>query len=705
MAIGQGTTALLGAGVSVGAGLPTAFALIDELLAALVHRDWARDELMRLARPGRPDMLDVHDVLRFETLLLWVGDVYEEELGLFRFLDEYRDPGELHLRFAGAALAGTRLVTTNFDDLLERAILALGGVARTVDAHGRRAKLADVPVLKLHGTRVMHRAGRIERAANPLHATTEVIAAANPGDLLNGAAERALRDAVDGRHLIVAGYSASDDLDIVPQLEEAAPLSVTWVDHGPGPSRSWRLDELAGEESSWLTLCRQWAGRGIPVSVQRGPATESCEAVGLPLPRSPLAPPRGEPWRKTIRAWAREVRRQDPTGLGLAGLLFGEMQRHDLAERAIRESRGSRRDPDAGWTAARRRYELAQTALLRDGADPDEVARLALRARREAVTSGDRTTALFSLLLLGRAQFLQQLWPEAAATFGSAAAEAASPRHRAYADSWLGRTLAWSGHPIAAIAPLRAGIPVMRRDGNLEGLLDALDGLALAEHQRGRLDAAERGYAEAESIAEDLGFADRRFTVRLSRASVAWTAGDIDVAERFVSSAFALDQATHDEIAVAWALSADIHFERGRIAEAREDAGRAIAATTVITRGELAGLRALEAELLLRQGDIAGARASARAVRDLPAENSSWTARLHALVVLVAVGDEHAGAVSALLRARPALLPPMLVRVADLLLRNGFERGAARVVIARAQRTAARMGATRWATRFDLPSS
>ncbi len=154
-----------------------AFPLFDAIVECLVSHRWAANELSRLARFPREDVRDKHDVIRLETLLLWVGRIFDPSLGLFGFLDEFTEPAGPHRRLAEAASRGMQLATVNFDDLLERALLQMGHLPCTVDAHDQLpARLPGVPVVKFHGTQARHLRGRITAPRRSLHATTQVIA-------------------------------------------------------------------------------------------------------------------------------------------------------------------------------------------------------------------------------------------------------------------------------------------------------------------------------------------------------------------------------------------------------------------------------------------------------------------------------------------------------------------------------------------------
>ncbi|WP_328323944.1 SIR2 family protein [Kribbella sp. NBC_00382] len=698
-------TALVGAGISVDAGLPTAYALYDVLIDALVRRDWAAEELKQLARLPRDGARNAYDVIRFETLLLWISDVFDEDLTLFEFLDHYTSPAPLHITFGEAALSGLWLATTNFDDLLERGILAAGGSPMTIDAHTQQANSAGTAVLKLHGTRHVHVDGKIAHAAAPLHATTEVIAARNPGQLLNSDAAEALTEAVNDRTLVVAGYSASDDLDIVPTLESCRPARVEWIDHGSPPLRrhilnsSGVLASPAGSPSGWQALTEKWAGNSVPVRVWSGPTTDALAALGLPA-ANVAARPTAEIWRRQVQAWARRVRSQDPSGLGLAALLFAEIQRYDMAERAMRESRG-RATPTSGWSTARRRYELAQGALLRDASDPALAARLARDARREARRIGDDQMEVFSVLLLGRAAFLQQDWQVAIAAFDEAEAMASSREHKAYAQSWSGRTHAWAGHYREARKPLVRAARTFRSAGNLEGLLDCLHGLAMADLGLGDLSKAKAGFEEADRIGALLGFADRRSTTQQMLAEIAFLTGDFDTAQEHLDLAFALSEdGSDDEIADAWILRAEIFIELRDYEAALTHAVGAFDSLSVISDSRAAEAQALAAWCLLHLDRPSDARAKVLDALAQPDSRSSWWGRTLGLIVDRFLEQASTDVLKSTLVASPPG-GPVLLRCGVMLARSGAADQASRKVITAARKLANRWNGTYWLQEID----
>ena len=135
-------TIFVGAEVVKEAGVPAADEVADELIGALVRPRWAADELRARCGAGPTAAADP-DRLRLELLLLWIADVYDEELAFFDFVDDVGPPTDLLRRLATAAVGGAQVVTTNVDDLLERAIAEVGGVAHTVDHEIGRASCRE----------------------------------------------------------------------------------------------------------------------------------------------------------------------------------------------------------------------------------------------------------------------------------------------------------------------------------------------------------------------------------------------------------------------------------------------------------------------------------------------------------------------------------------------------------------------------------
>ena len=688
------------------AGLPTAEELYDTIVDCLVHRDWAANELKRLFRPQRNDAIDRFDSISLETLLLWVSDIYDSNLEFFSFLDDYTTPDSLHLRFARAAISGMQIATTNFDDLLEQAILLCGGQPQTIEAQGaRQNSLAATSIVKLHGARRFHSLNRVRSRARSIQATTEAIARMNPGSLLDDSGEKLLQNMVNGRTLVVCGYSGNDVFDVVPALRSASPAQVIWIDHREAPITHRRLTQSRNNSAAWRALANEWIELGIPVNVWRGSSDAIVDRLGLPIPLITTTVTNvGVTWPQRIKKWSASVRKRDPSGLGLSALVFGELGRYALVEKALQLSRPSPHQR-VGWTRSRRLYELAQTMLLKIPSDPKGAFGLGLKALDSAENSGDHGLTNLCHLLLGRAALFQQDWDEARRHFLLAEASASSGSYRkAFAMGWLGRTEQWQGNSKDARRWLQKSVRLFRSNGELEGLVDSLEALGHAEKSLGNPGLSFDLFKEANQLAQNLGYLDRRYTSLESLAECSYLLGDLKTAQETVLEALDLVKGIgNDEISAGWSLLTLVELELWNLTKAKSSAYRAIRQTTIIDRDQTADRWAMLSEIHWLDGHIDLARKSARRALAQPSECSSAWGRAHAMAVLVASGGQVARAHrdDLDLALKTIRSGPVLIEAASSLRRLGIDTDASGELATLAQEYAKRVAANYWISELD----
>ncbi len=229
---------LVGAGISLDApsnlldGRRFLTEVLRRIAAPDIDPDWAVSILdlpeTELRRPG--------EFLRFETLMgSLVQSELDSELHVLDCLDDCTHPNAHHFLLAALIRRGAVVMTTNFDRLIEIAYAtlfdgqpALRVVCSDGDFDPRGPAATDAPTLwKLHGSLSVD--GRSTRRS--LQAT---ITAAMAHSMSAG--KRAFLARVLGDHdLLVAGYSGSDDLDLVPLLAAtASSRRLLWVDHSAG---------------------------------------------------------------------------------------------------------------------------------------------------------------------------------------------------------------------------------------------------------------------------------------------------------------------------------------------------------------------------------------------------------------------------------------------------------------------------------------
>jgi hypothetical protein len=233
---------LAGAGVSVASGIATGQMFNPRVLA----------------RVGAPRDAPV----RFEQLIAVLRDFADPALSILDYLEASWQPSALHAWLARQIAGGAHVLTTNLDSLIELAFRDAYGrlPAQIVDAADWTSCLLGTPpdaLFKLHGTlrRTDFLAGdrAAPRALDTAAVTLDAIgslrpspSALNGGFLLPETTMRALELLLDGRDLVVAGYSGSDDFDIMPSLWKLRPLcrGIIWIAHHDDRPRVRRFRDL-----------------------------------------------------------------------------------------------------------------------------------------------------------------------------------------------------------------------------------------------------------------------------------------------------------------------------------------------------------------------------------------------------------------------------------------------------------------------------
>lgn len=559
-------TVLFGAGVTRAAGGPTAFDLVDAIAEALVADKATRQWVVSNIQP-RGD-------LRFETAIDALAGIADSDLKVLD-LFELLQPGHLHSVLGWAAANGARLVTVNFDDLVEQAI---GTGALTVDLYEKLNVSALErlgAVVKLHGTqRVHHGRRRVEdRGSSRLQATIASIVASGGGAGLRPDLEERLRALVDDRALVVVGYSGSDDLDVIPSLERCAPARVVWVQHGAGEPRPGSADELTAGSAA---LAQAWVRGGARVDVVVGPTDKALIDLGWPVEAAPegdMLKTQEWDWRDHVRKWAARARGHDPTGLAWAGELQATLGRFDDAHRSLERSRTSTR-PKGLWTPARRQFSIAENAYLRDLPLRD-VRCLAEEALAAADADGDGEHAAQALHVIARSYRTGEPPDLPAARDALDRAEA---RLRDIDDPGLMADIVLERARIAVaenddgVAAELAGraADAYRSGGHYHQVSEALQVRAHALTLDGDHDEALNVLAEATRIAHNGRYPEREIAAAVTAAALADDLGRIERVIEHAETAIDIANRTRHlaEVAQMYAYLGLARSEQGRFAEA-----------------------------------------------------------------------------------------------------------------------------------------
>lgn len=233
------TVFFVGAGVSFEqpSRVPMAIPVVEALVRTIAPSTKLAAELMPFLHAGRAGELHASDYLRFEVLLEIVHDFVDPDLQVLGFIESFASFNPLHEILAARALAGDSVVTTNFDALIERAVIALGAEPITICADADFSATpptfpsCQTPIFKLHGSLKRYEGASITATPETLGATIAAIAKGTDGRRLPEPKRSFFQNLVRGQAMLVAGYSGSDDLDIAPTFEELEPASILWLHH------------------------------------------------------------------------------------------------------------------------------------------------------------------------------------------------------------------------------------------------------------------------------------------------------------------------------------------------------------------------------------------------------------------------------------------------------------------------------------------
>jgi tetratricopeptide (TPR) repeat protein len=227
---------LVGAGVSMEAPscIPSARELVKSLASVYAPQE-ALDALLALPN------------LRYEMLAEQIQAQADKELSYLDYFNDIKAPNLIHLFLAHAIVNGHDVITTNFDYMIERALMQVLPVDRHADilpvitkddflnnkdpsalhAHGK------FPVYKIHGSKLNIVTG--EKTTESLVTTISALGKNREKGktfALEQFKQPAYANIVLQRTLVIMGYSGKDDFDIGPTLRSDLDIKqVIWIDH------------------------------------------------------------------------------------------------------------------------------------------------------------------------------------------------------------------------------------------------------------------------------------------------------------------------------------------------------------------------------------------------------------------------------------------------------------------------------------------
>ena len=175
--------------------------------------------------------------LRFELVMEIILSA-DSQINILEAIQKYTEPNENHYYLAKLAIQGNYIFTTNFDDLIERAICNLGYSPITICSQSdyisyQEHKQSAIPIFKLHGSYYRY-TGYHKKVVSKrtIQAALSTITSGNSRMILPSYKEHLLvRCISQSSELVFIGYSGSDDFDIMPTLQNLNIPSIVWIDH------------------------------------------------------------------------------------------------------------------------------------------------------------------------------------------------------------------------------------------------------------------------------------------------------------------------------------------------------------------------------------------------------------------------------------------------------------------------------------------
>jgi tetratricopeptide (TPR) repeat protein len=236
---------IAGAGISINSpsNVPTARKIVQTLIEHIIPLEF-RVKVQRIDR------------IRFEQFLDELQSTIDPELELLNFLEHVIAPNLIHYFIAELLLRDQLVLTTNFDYLIEIALKELNpklDKVQLIITPDDYDKLYDLNqkkssekacLFKLHGSK--NNFYTKENTGNSLITTMNALGKSITQDHQFGIDLRkkeVITPILNGRVVIVMGYSGSDDFDITPLLFELnTNKKLLWITHDP--EKKIRISEI-----------------------------------------------------------------------------------------------------------------------------------------------------------------------------------------------------------------------------------------------------------------------------------------------------------------------------------------------------------------------------------------------------------------------------------------------------------------------------
>lgn len=240
-------TFLVGAGCSV--DLPSNLSTAKSMMKAIIEYSCPKSEIQKI--------LNINE-LRFEELVELFRNIIDPDLTILDYYGNCSKPNLQHMFLAQMIKKGNFVITTNFDSLIEYALLKLKTPKEAIipvitkedfEKYYNPYKLIEeskYPIYKIHGSTKNIITG--EKTKTSLIATLQSLGANKKGTNLLSVEyykKPLLEKISETRSLVVIGYSGGDDFDIIPTLKTLKKFeNIYWINHKKNEYKSEEIYEI-----------------------------------------------------------------------------------------------------------------------------------------------------------------------------------------------------------------------------------------------------------------------------------------------------------------------------------------------------------------------------------------------------------------------------------------------------------------------------
>lgn len=233
-------TFLIGAGCSVNepSCLPSGKKMMEGIIEFSCHQDF-KVIIENLISEKK---------LRFEQLVEIFIELLDKNKSCIHFFSECKYPNSIHLFLARMIKKGHFVLTTNFDSLIEYALIEIGIPRSQIlpvitkeefqlyDNPYDLFKKKKLSIYKIHGSPsdIIKNTPKTELEESLIVTTQSFVKDKSGLNIfeLEPYKQKAIENLLNNRVLVVMGYSGSDDFDIIPTLESLDGINeIIWISH------------------------------------------------------------------------------------------------------------------------------------------------------------------------------------------------------------------------------------------------------------------------------------------------------------------------------------------------------------------------------------------------------------------------------------------------------------------------------------------